>query len=69
MLGESADGRPLVITIDAGDEWSHRVQAGPFIFNVLPQFAIWAEDDGPITLDLEINKSDDQNDAYGEDDN
>ncbi|MFP4115316.1 MAG: hypothetical protein ACOC0O_04035 [Spirochaetota bacterium] len=26
-------------------------------------------DDGPITLDLEINKSDDQNDAYGEDDN
>jgi hypothetical protein len=32
------------IEIEPGTEWSSHMRAGPFIFNVLPQFAIWTED-------------------------
>lgn len=37
----SAEG--LTITITTGDTWSRTMKAGPFIFNVLPQFVIWTE--------------------------
>lgn len=43
-LRESVEGMPVTIEIVVGEEWTNRMQAGPFIFNVLPQFAIWAED-------------------------
>ena len=37
-------GSRLRAEIVPGSQWSSRMQAGPFIFNVLPQFAIWTED-------------------------
>lgn len=43
-LREAVDGMPVTIEIVVGEEWTNRMQTGPFIFNVLPQFAIWAED-------------------------
>jgi hypothetical protein len=44
VLREDA-GPALRVEIMPGEQWSSRMQAGPFIFNVLPQFAIWTEDD------------------------
>jgi len=44
VLREAAD-TALRVEIEPGAQWSSRMQAGPFIFNVLPQFAIWTEDD------------------------
>jgi hypothetical protein len=43
-LRDDISGRPVVITVTPGTEWSSRMQAGPFIVNVLPQFVIWTED-------------------------
>jgi hypothetical protein len=44
VLREDA-GASLSVEIEPGEQWRSRMQAGPFIFNVLPQFAIWTEDD------------------------
>ncbi len=44
VLRENA-GAALQVEVKTGAQWSSRMQAGPFIFNVLPQFAIWTEDD------------------------
>ena len=43
----------LSISMDIGQGplWSTRMQAGPFIFNVLPQLAIWLEDENGEYLD------------------
>ena len=38
-------GSALRVEIEPGAHWISRMQAGPFIFNVLSQFAIWTEDD------------------------
>lgn len=43
-LRQSLPGLPMKIEITPGEHWSERMQAGPFIFNILPQFVIWAED-------------------------
>lgn len=43
VLRESGDA-PVRIRIEPGPEWSSRMQAGPLVFNVVPQFAIWTED-------------------------
>lgn len=37
-------GLKLTIDVEAGEKWSSRMKAGPFIFNVLPQMAVWTED-------------------------
>ncbi len=50
-LREGGDGIPVEVRIAAGDAWASRTQAGPFIFNVLPQFAVWAEDGNGEFLD------------------
>ena len=44
VLREDA-GSALRVEIKPGAHWSSRMQAGPLVFNVLPQFAIWTEDD------------------------
>lgn len=36
-------GMPVTITVTRGPHWSQRMQAGPFIFNILPQIVIWTE--------------------------
>lgn len=41
---KTAGGMELAIDVEAGAEWSSRMKAGPFIFNVLPQMAVWTED-------------------------
>jgi hypothetical protein len=50
-LRDAGDGIPVEVRISAGDAWTSRMQAGPFIFNVLPQFAVWAEDGDGVFLD------------------
>ena len=37
-------GAVLRVAVEPGAEWSSKMQAGPFVFNVLPQFAVWTED-------------------------
>lgn len=44
VLGEDG-GSTLLLEIEPGTQWSSRMRAGPLVFNVLPQFAIWTEDD------------------------
>lgn len=41
--GEAAQHITLNVTV--GSQYATRMQAGPFIFNVLPQFALWVEDE------------------------
>ncbi len=43
-LNRTLQGAPVRLEVEPGNEWSRRMRAGPFIFNVLPQIAIWAED-------------------------
>jgi hypothetical protein len=43
-LRNASGGKSLSIDVAAGNQWASRMQAGPFIFNVLPQMAIWLED-------------------------
>ncbi len=43
-LRESSDGVPVSLEIKKGQNWSTRMQAGPFIFNILPQIVVWTED-------------------------
>ncbi len=50
-LNRTVKGAPIRVDIVPGKEWSRRMQAGPFIFNVLPQIVIWAEDDQGRLLD------------------
>lgn len=47
---ESVGGTPITVELTSGEEWSSRMQAGPFVFNVLPQFAVWAEDGDGTTI-------------------
>ncbi|MBI9109287.1 MAG: hypothetical protein JEZ04_21250 [Spirochaetales bacterium] len=44
VLRAVSGGTGLEIDVSAGEQWASRMQAGPFIFNVLPQMAIWLED-------------------------
>ena len=39
------NGMAVKIDINKGSSWSQKMQAGPFIFNILPQIVIWAEDE------------------------
>jgi hypothetical protein len=50
-LNPTVQGLPLRLELEPGREWSQRMQAGPFIFNILPQIVIWAEDDQGRFLD------------------
>ena len=45
VLKEGESGEAVRVEIVPGPEWVSRMQAGPLIFNVLPQFAIWTQDD------------------------
>ncbi|MFW5836139.1 MAG: hypothetical protein ACOCVK_01900 [bacterium] len=45
VLREQDEGEPVRIEIAAGPEWVSRTQAGPVVFNVIPQFAVWTEDE------------------------
>ena len=52
-------GSPLRVEIDPGAQWSSRMQAGPFVFNVLPQFAVWTEDEaGDLVETLYVTGAD-----------
>ena len=44
-LNPSFNGRPVIIDIVKGLHWSQKMQAGPLIFNFLPQIVIWTEDE------------------------
>lgn len=44
-------GTPLHIDVIKGENWSRRLEAGPFIFNVLPQVVIWVEDEHGKLID------------------
>ncbi|MEW6516258.1 MAG: hypothetical protein AB1439_05050 [candidate division FCPU426 bacterium] len=44
QLKQIAEGLPISVDIAKGGHWSKRMQAGPVVFNVLPQIVIWAED-------------------------
>lgn len=58
-LRDADDGLPVEVRIAAGEAWTSRMQAGPFIFNVLPQFAIWVEDgDGEFVDTLYVTGAD-----------
>jgi hypothetical protein len=50
-LNRTVQGTPVRLDIEPGRAWSRRMQAGPFIFNVLPQIVIWAEDEQGRLLD------------------
>lgn len=58
VLRENVDAA-LRVEIEPGPQWSSRMQAGPFIFSVLPQFAIWTEDDaGNLVETLYVTAAD-----------
>ena len=58
VLREDTDST-LRVEIKPGAHWSSRMQAGPLIFNVLPQFAIWTEDDaGDLVETLYVTGAD-----------
>ncbi len=58
-LRDDISGRPVVITVTPGTEWSSRMNAGPIVFNVLPQFVIWTEDnDGRFVETLYVTGAD-----------
>jgi len=44
VLDPSFSGIPVTIEILEGSRWTQPMQAGPFVFNILPQIVIWAED-------------------------
>jgi hypothetical protein len=44
-LRRDGQGRPFELEVTRGAAWSERMQAGPFIFNVLPQIVIWSENE------------------------
>jgi len=43
--------RSIIIDVAAGDQWSSRMKAGPFIFNILPQMVVWLENEEGEYLD------------------
>jgi len=43
-LDKDPEGAQLRIEVEKGESFTSRMQAGPFIFNVLPQIVMWAED-------------------------
>jgi hypothetical protein len=50
-LNRTVQGTLLRLEIEPGPRWSRRMRAGPFIFNVLPQIVVWAEDEQGRLLD------------------
>lgn len=50
-LRRKVQGTSIRLDVVPGEEWSRRMQAGPFIFNVLPQIVIWAENDQGRLID------------------
>jgi len=42
-LRRDAAGTPVTISVTRGPQWTHVMQAGPFKFNILPQFVIWTQ--------------------------
>jgi hypothetical protein len=44
QLRPTSEGLPISVDIVKGEHWTSRAQGGPFVFNVLPQIVIWAED-------------------------
>lgn len=58
-LKQSLQGKPVRLDITAGKEYSKPMQAGPFIFNILPQIVIWAENsEGKLVETLYITGAD-----------
>ncbi len=58
QLDDSAE-RLLTIDTDTGDEWSSQMHIGPFIFNVLPQMAVWLENaEGELVQTLYVTGAD-----------
>ncbi|MCK5153788.1 MAG: hypothetical protein KAQ93_05460 [Spirochaetales bacterium] len=58
-LNPSFNGMPVTIDVVKGAHWSQRMQAGPFIFNILPQIVIWTEDEqGNLIENLYITGAD-----------
>jgi len=45
VVRENSEGMSISLDVDTGEEWASRMQAGPFIFNILPQMAIWIADE------------------------
>lgn len=59
QLKQTAAGLPISVDIVKGGHWSSRTQAGPMVFNVLPQIVIWAEDqEGRLVDTLYITGAD-----------
>ncbi len=50
-LRQTVKGLPVTFTFTKGAEFSKPMQAGPIIFNVLPQVVIWAEDPSGKLID------------------
>lgn len=50
-LRENMEGRNIEFVIKAGSEYSSKMQAGPFIFNVIPQTVIWTEDESGVLIE------------------
>jgi hypothetical protein len=58
-LRQEIQGNPISVDVVKGKQWSVRMQAGPFVFNVLPQIVIWAEDqEGKLIDTLYITGAD-----------
>jgi len=59
ILKPDGTGTPVTIAITKGPDWSQRMQAGPFVFNILPQIVIWTETmDGRLLKTLYITGAD-----------
>ena len=51
LLKGETTGREIQLEIETGESWSRRMQAGPFIFNLLSQIVLWTEDDNGKLLE------------------
>lgn len=58
-LRDQDEGAALRLEVVPGPEWISRMQAGPFVFNVLPQFAVWTQDEsGSLVETLYVTGAD-----------
>ena len=56
---KDSEAHSITVDVTAGEQWSSRMKAGPFIFNVLPQMVLWTEDaDGKFIETLYITGAD-----------
>lgn len=58
-LKTNSNGRKITLELEKGPLYSEKMQAGPIIFNVLPQIALWTENqEGQLLETLYISGAD-----------